>query len=58
MHSLPPEVVYVIMEILIPGLGTMRALAGCPCVFSVFVAQSFLGRVKGCVRELLDGSGF
>ncbi|KAF9645989.1 hypothetical protein BDM02DRAFT_3271329 [Thelephora ganbajun] len=65
VHSLPPDVVYMIMEFLKPDLDTIRA-----CSLSVrsfrSVAQSFLGRhisvndpdrVKECVK-LLNDSGF
>jgi hypothetical protein len=65
VHSLPPDVIYMIMRLLKPNLDTIRA---CSLAVRTFrsAAQSSIGRhisandperLKECV-QLLNGSGF
>jgi hypothetical protein len=64
VHSLPPDVIYMIMKLLKPDLDTIRACAVAIRNFRS-VAQSFIGRhisvnnpsrLKECI-QLLNGSG-
>ena len=64
VHSLPPDVIYMIMKLLKPNLDTIRACAVAIRNFRS-VAQSFIGRhisvndssrLKECI-QLLNGSG-